>query len=246
MPDLWDELRRSTQARIGLGRTGDALPTSAVLELAAAHAAARDAVHEPLDVDALAGQLMTAGFGEPLRVRSRAGSRSEYLRRPDLGREPADEAPGAAPDLSIVLADGLSARAVTAHAVGVLTALRDLGVVAAEVVVATEARVALGDHVGAARGSRAVLVLIGERPGLSTADSLGAYLTWAPRPGRSDAERNCVSNIHPPDGLDYATAARAIAGLLRAAAELGESGVRLKDRSRPALDSGVPAAIIEG
>jgi ethanolamine ammonia-lyase small subunit len=249
MTEFWDALRRTTQARIGLGRAGNALPTSAVLELSAAHSTARDAVHEPLDVDDLAAQLTAAGFAEPARITSRAADRAEYLRRPDLGREPSgpvdctsvwvqstSSEPAPPAGLAVVLGDGLSARAVHAHAVPLLTELRPLlSLTLGTPVIATQARVALGDHVGAASGARAVLVLIGERPGLSVADSLGAYLTWAPRPGRSDAERNCVSNIHPPDGLAHATAARAIAGLLAAAAELGESGVRVKDRSRAAL-----------
>ncbi|SHH42144.1 Ethanolamine ammonia-lyase light chain [Jatrophihabitans endophyticus] len=243
---LWDELRRTTRARIGLGRAGNALPTTAVLELAAAHAAARDAVHEALDVDALAADLVAAGFPEPVRTTSRAGSRAEYLRRPDLGRVPAG-ADGPFPvagDLAVVLADGLSARALQAHAVPLLRELRPLLDVGTPVI-ATQARVALGDHLGARAGAAAVLVLIGERPGLSASDSLGAYLTWAPTPGRSDAQRNCVSNIRPPDGLDYPVAARNVAGLLRAARELGESGVRLKDRSRAALAAADPGPVAD-
>ena len=239
MADLWDELRRTTQARIGLGRAGNALPTPAELEFRSAHAEARDAVHDALDVDDLLAQLATAGFAAPAVVASQASSRDEYLRRPDLGRRlteplpPATEAPG----LVVVLADGLSAGAVTAHAVPLLAEFVSIapGHATPAVVVATQARVALGDQIGESLGAAAVLVLIGERPGLSVTDSLGAYLTYAPRTGRSDAERNCVSNIHPPDGLGYPRAARAIAGLLVAALEAGESGVRIKDRSDHAL-----------
>lgn len=242
MPDLWDELRRTTQARIGLGRAGNALPTPAELEFRSAHAEARDAVHDALDVDDLLAQLAAAEVAAPPVVTSQASSRDEYLRRPDLGRllaeplQPATEAGG----LVIVLADGLSARAVTAHAVPLLTELARVMPAPAPptVVVATQARVALGDQIGESLGADAVLVLIGERPGLSVTDSLGAYLTYAPRTGRSDAERNCVSNIHPPDGLGYPRAARAIAGLLAAALEAGESGVRIKDRSDHALPGG--------
>ncbi|WP_375484217.1 ethanolamine ammonia-lyase subunit EutC [uncultured Jatrophihabitans sp.] len=231
---FWDALRSSTRSRIGLGRVGNGLPTKAELEFRAAHAAARDAVHDELDVTALTGRLTALWLGDPVVVTSRAGDRTEYLRRPDLGREPAQalDLPAHGDDLAVVLADGLSARAVEAHAVPFLEAL--LGVISISVavpVIATQARVALGDHIGAALGVRAVLVLIGERPGLSVNDSLGVYLTYAPRPGRHDAERNCVSNIHQPDGLRYADAARVVAGLLSASFALGESGVRVKDRS---------------
>lgn len=242
MPDLWDELRRTTQSRIGLGRAGNALPTPAELEFRSAHAEARDAVHDALDVDDLLAQLAAAEFTAPPVVTSQATTRDEYLRRPDLGRllaEPLRTATKAG-GLVIVLADGLSARAVTAHAVPLLVELARVMPSPAPhaVVVATQARVALGDQIGESLGADAVLVLIGERPGLSVTDSLGAYLTYAPRTGRSDAERNCVSNIHPPDGLGYPRAARAIAGLLAAALEAGESGVRIKDRS----DHALPAA----
>lgn len=234
---FWSELRRSTQARIGLGRTGDALPTGDVLALRTAHAAARDAVHEPLDVAALTARVSELGGGTPVSVTSRATSRSEYLRRPDLGRLPADLSAITAEDadIGIVLADGLSPRALTDHGPALLAALTtELGEnhTLATPVIATQARVALGDHLGAAMGVTTVLVLIGERPGLSVADSLGIYLTHLPRPGRTDADRNCVSNIHPPDGLGYTDAARVVAGLVTGARRLGRSGVDLKDNSR--------------
>ena len=236
--DFWDALRRTTQSRIGLGRAGNGLPMKAELEFRAAHAAARDAVHDELDVAALSARLKALWLGDPVVVASRAADRAEYLRRPDLGREPATvlDLPAHGDDLGVVFADGLSARAVSTHAVPFLEAL--LGSITSSVavpVIATQARVALGDHIGAALGVRAVLVLIGERPGLSVNDSLGVYLTYAPRPGRHDAERNCVSNIHPPDGLGYADAARVVAGLLTASFTLGESGVRVKDRSKAEL-----------
>lgn len=237
-PAIWDDLRLITQARIGLGRSGNAMPTHAELEFRAAHAAARDAVHDALDVPALTADLRRLAIGEPVVVTSRAADRAEYLRRPDLGREPTTlPAAGEPPaDLAIVLADGLSARAVAAHALPLLSELvPQLAVSVHRPVIATQARVALGDHVGHALKARAVLVLIGERPGLSVPDSLGAYLTYAPAPGRTDAQRNCVSNIHPPDGLGYAEAARVIAGLVTASFELGLSGVALKDRSRLAV-----------
>lgn len=236
MTDLWAPLRATTQARIGLGRAGNSLPTRRVLEFQAAHAAARDAVHEPLDVDDLINQLHGTGLGEPLRVHSRAQTRSEYLRRPDLGRSPADlsSLPKTNADIGFVLADGLSPRALTDHAAGMLGALVrafDGRYRIAPPVIATQARVALGDHIGQALGVTTVLVLIGERPGLSVADSLGIYLTHRPTPGVADADRNCISNIHPPDGLDYSTAAAVAAMLVAGARQLGRSGIALKDRA---------------
>ncbi|MEV0331800.1 ethanolamine ammonia-lyase subunit EutC [Nocardia sp. NPDC050717] len=251
--EFWRDLRRNTQARIGLGRTGDALPTSEVLALRAAHAAARDAVHVPLEVDIFAEQITSMGLGDPVTVTSKAADRSEYLRRPDLGRLPADlsgiENRGA--DIGFVLADGLSPRALTDHGAGLLAALaEELGdrYTLAPPVIATQARVALGDHIAAALGVRTVLVIIGERPGLSVADSLGIYLTHEPRPGRTDAERNCISNIHPPDGLTYTDAARVVAGLVAGARKLGRSGVDLKDTSRAVgltADTSAIAAALE-
>lgn len=235
--DFWQDLRGSTQARIGLGRTGDALPTTEVLALRAAHAAARDAVHLPLDVATFTEQIAALGLGTPVAVASRAADRAEYLRRPDLGRVPDDLTPvtDTGADIGFVLADGLSPLALSDHAPGLLAALAsELGdrYTLAPPVIATQARVALGDHIAEAMGVRTVLVLIGERPGLSVADSLGIYLTHLPRPGRADAERNCISNIHPPDGLTYADAARVVAGLVAGARALGRSGVDLKDTSR--------------
>lgn len=243
MKDLWAPLRATTQARIGLGRAGNSLPTRRVLEFQAAHAAARDAVHDTLDVDGLIRRLHglnIKGIGEPLRVRSQATSRSQYLRRPDLGRSPASLSglPNAKADIGIVLADGLSPRALTDHAAGMVDALVrefDNRYRIAPLVIATQARVALGDHIGQTLGVTTVLVLIGERPGLSVADSLGIYLTHRPAPGRTDADRNCISNIHPPDGLDYPAAASVAAALVAGARELGRSGVALKDTTRAAI-----------
>ena len=236
-PSFWDGLRRSTQARIGLGRTGDSLPTRRVLEFRSAHAAARDAVHMPLDVEALAAQVGEIGIGVPAVVSSRASSRSEYLRRPDLGRVPEDLSSITAGefDVGLVLADGLSPRALMDHGAGLLGALvselSELYSIAPPVI-ATEARVALGDHLAQAMGVRTVVVIIGERPGLSVADSLGIYLTHLPAPGTPDAGRNCISNIHPPDGLGYARSAHIVARLIAGARALGASGVALKDTSR--------------
>jgi ethanolamine ammonia-lyase small subunit len=238
--DVWGPLRRTTQARIGLGRAGNSLPSQRVLEFKAAHSAARDAVHVPLDAAALAAELEPLGFGAALQVRSRASSRGEYLRRPDLGRAPEDLSalPATDADVGIVLADGLSPRALADHGCGLLTALvEEFGgqYRLAPPVIATEARVALGDHIGAALGVTTLLMVIGERPGLSVADSLGIYLTHLPTPGRTDADRNCISNIHPPDGLGYQAAARIAAALVAGARQLGCSGVGLKDTSRTEL-----------
>lgn len=241
--DFWDDLRQTTQARIGLGLVGNALPTRKVLEMAAAHAEARDAVHQPLEIEDLAAQVRKVGIGEPVVVRSRAGSREEYLRRPDLGRLPEGsmqlpDGPVLEPvDVGFVLADGLSPRALAMHGAPLLAELvaqlRDRYSLAPPVI-AVQARVALGDHIGVWAQMRTVLVLIGERPGLSVADSLGIYLTHLPRPGRSDADRNCISNIHPPEGLGYRAAAYVAAGLIAGARELGRSGFELKDTSRNA------------
>jgi ethanolamine ammonia-lyase small subunit len=245
-PDPWVTLRRHTPARLALGRAGASLPTDEVLRFAAAHAQARDAVHVPLDVAALQGEL--EGDGWPVvTVHSRAADRQTYLRRPDEGRRLAPEsadrlqalAQAPAADLAVVLGDGLSAVALQRHARSLLQALRatlDDGPALrwAPLVVATQARVALGDEVGQCLGASLVLILLGERPGLSSPDSLGAYLTHAPRVGCHDAQRNCVSNIRP-DGLPPATAAARLAWLIREARRRRLTGVALKDESALAL-----------
>lgn len=237
MSDFWEPLRAGTPARVGLPRSGDALRTTDLLALGAAHALARDAVHRPLDVDALVAGLAGLGLGAPRVLRSAAPDRATYLTRPDLGRTPAEPLPAAsdadgapACDLAVLVADGLSAEAVERHAVPLLEALLPLlpHLDVAAPWVGLQARVALGDHVGAHLGAALVLVLVGERPGLSSTDSLGAYLTWAPRPGVLDSARNCVSNVRPPHGLDHATAARTLAALAEGAHRLGATGVRLK------------------
>jgi ethanolamine ammonia-lyase small subunit len=229
-PDPWAVLRGATRARVALGRAGDGLPTARELEFRAAHAVARDAVHAALDPEPVRAGLPEL---EVIEVHSAAADRSEYLQRPDLGRQlaPGTELPRSDADLAVVIGDGLSPRAVHEHAAATAAALLDRlpGWSVAPVVLAHQARVGLGDEIGAALGVRAVVVLIGERPGLSSADSLGIYLTWDPRPGRVDSERNCVSNVRPPHGLGYAQAADTVAGLLNAARELGASGVVLKD-----------------
>jgi ethanolamine ammonia-lyase small subunit len=242
-PDPWAELRRHTPARIALGRAGGSLPTGEVLRFAAAHAQARDAVHVALDVPALLAALQADGWPS-LTVHSRAPTRETYLRRPDWGRrlapEPAAQLPSQATgpvDLVIVLGDGLSALAVQRHALPLLRALRSAlaGTLSlAPVVVATQARVALADEVGELLQGRMALVLLGERPGLSSPDSLGAYLTHAPRVGCHDAQRNCVSNIRP-EGLAPEAAAHRLAWLAREALRRRVTGIGLKDDSALAL-----------
>ncbi|WP_237152270.1 ethanolamine ammonia-lyase subunit EutC [Oryzibacter oryziterrae] len=229
--DPFARFRAVTRARIGLGRVGDGLPTRAVLDFQLSHARARDAVHGQADFAALRKRLAPLGV---LHVRSRARDRSTYLTRPDLGRRvhPDDLATieAGAHDVAFVIADGLSAAAVDKQAEGVLKAcLKRLGdLQIAPIVLGEQARVAFGDEAGAALGARIVVVLIGERPGLSVPDSLGAYITFAPEVGRRDSERNCVSNIHA-DGLSHEAAADKIAWLVRQALHLGLTGVDLKE-----------------
>ena len=238
--DPWTALRRHTPARISLGRSGTSLPTAEVLRFAAAHAGARDAVHLPLDVDELVADLRAQAL-DIATVTSRASSRIEYLTRPDLGRQLAQSSRAALErdvdeGLCIVIGDGLSAIAAQTHAVPLVSALRAAGIDVGLVVVATQARVALGDEIGERVGASLVLMLLGERPGLSSPDSLGAYLTWAPKAGRTDSERNCVSNIRP-EGLPLAGAAARIAWLVREAQRRRVTGIELKD------DSEVPAVV---
>ncbi len=248
-PDPWAELRRHTPARIALGRSGAALPTHELLRFAAAHAQARDAVHVALDLPALQADLAATGWASCV-VHSRAATRDTYLRRPDLGRrlapDSADALQAAASgpvDLAIVLGDGLSAVALQRHAVPLLQALQAAlagRLTLAPAVIACQARVALGDEIGALLQARLVLVLLGERPGLSAPDSLGAYLTHAPQLGCHDAQRNCVSNIRPA-GLPPAAAAQRLAWLATTALRRRLTGVGLKDDSALGLlDGPVP------
>lgn len=241
--DPWAALRRHTPARIALGRAGTSLPTRELLAFGAAHAQARDAVHHALDWPALEALLQAEGW-PTLRVASRAADRAAYLRRPDLGRrlDPAsaqrlEAQAGEAVDLLIVLGDGLSAQAVQTHALPLLRALREAlrgEFTVAPLLLASQARVALADEAGALLGARLALMLIGERPGLSSPDSLGAYLTHAPRLGCHDAQRNCISNIRP-QGLAPALAALRLNWLLREALRRRLTGVGLKDESETLL-----------
>jgi ethanolamine ammonia-lyase small subunit len=219
-----------------------------MLDFQLAHARARDAVHTPLDVDALVAAL----DGLPhVAVRSMAADRGTYLRRPDLGRRLDPDCLGELPagdwDLVFVLADGLSATAVQQHAPKLLKAILPKlpGWKVAPVVIAIQGRVALGDEIGGALGAKLCAVLIGERPGLSVADSLGVYLTYEPRPGRRDSERNCISNIHPAGGLSPEAAAAKLAWLMTEARHRRLTGVDLKDEA-PALEDAAVRPMIEG
>lgn len=235
--DGWAALRDATRARIGLGRSGDAQRLHDVLAFQHAHARARDAVHAALDVEALAEAVAPY---PSVQVRSLAVDRATYLRRPDLGRrlDPAclSELPPEDWDVAFIAADGLSAVAVAHHAARLFAACRARldGWRIAPLVIATQARVALGDEIGATLGAALSVVLIGERPGLSVADSLGVYITHAPRLGRQDHERNCISNIHDHGGLGIEVAADKLSWLLAEARRLKLTGVGLKDAA-PAL-----------
>jgi len=234
------DLRNLTPARVGLGRAGASLPTKALLEFTLAHARARDAVHAAFDASAVMQGLDDLGLAA-CEVTSRVHDRKEYLRRPDLGRmlDPAsqkllgDRASGSR-QLAVVIGDGLSPAAVNAHATEIVrhlvARLAADGIEIGHAVVASGARVALGDEIGALLGARMIVMLIGERPGLSAPDSLGAYLTFAPQIGLTDEKRNCVSNIHR-QGLGYDEAALRIAWLIREGLARGLSGVALKDES---------------
>lgn len=260
-PDPWFDLREHTAARLAPGRTGSSLPTREILRFGLAHAQARDAVQRELNVPAIIAQL----HGErlpALQVQSAAGDRPTFLLRPDLGRrlsdpgrqlvieaaarvcaDPAAASRQAGCDLLLVVADGLSSPAIERNALPMLVALREqapAGWRFGPVVVATQARVALGDEIGEILGAALVAILIGERPGLSSPDSLGIYLTWQPKVGRTDAERNCISNIRP-EGLGYKAASHRLWWLCREARRLGLTGVQLKDGSdQPALAEPLP------
>lgn len=233
----WEELRRYTKARIALGSAGASLPTDEVLRFGLAHAKARDAVHHPMGVDALTHDLATAGF-RVLNAQSLAVDRQTYLLRPDLGRRlHPDSLPllqkNQGCTLAIVVADGLSAFAPENHTLPLLQHLQkriDVDWSEVPIVLTTQGRVAIGDEIGEALKADLVLVLIGERPGLSSPDSLGAYLTYQPKHGRMDSERNCVSNIHAA-GMSYAQAAHKISYLIQESLRRKCTGVELKDDS---------------
>jgi ethanolamine ammonia-lyase small subunit len=249
------DLRSFTPARVALGRSGASLPTQPLLDFTLDHARARDAVHAAFDATRLVAEFDALGL-VVTEVRSRAADRRDYLRRPDLGRQLdagsaetlAHHATGSC-QLALVIGDGLSAAAVHVHAAALVKSLLSQfaeGEIVAigHVVVASGARVALGDEIGAILGARMVVMLIGERPGLSAPDSLGAYLTFAPKPGRTDAERNCVSNIHHA-GLSYDEAAFKIAWLVREGLAREVTGVALKDESADRAPRGIGTALSE-
>jgi ethanolamine ammonia-lyase small subunit len=237
--DPWTRMRASTPARIGLALAGSSIATQDHLAFQLAHAKARDAVHEPFDPGTLVERLRERGL-EAVRLHSAAADRPTYLARPDLGRrlDDASRARLAAMargyDLALVFADGLSARAVASHAVPLLDAsmpqLRRDGWRIGPVAVVEQGRVAIGDEIGSILGAAQVCVLIGERPGLTSPDSLGAYLTWQPAVGRTDAERNCLSNIRPA-GMACPEAAQRLVYLCTQARRRRCTGVMLKDET---------------
>ena len=238
----WNTLRQHTDARIGLGRTGVSLPTREQLAFHLDHAKARDAVHLPLDEDHLQHQLEEQGF-EVYRLKSRVKDRQEYLQRPDFGRRLNVESVAflqnhasnhATPDTLIIIADGLSSTAVASHAVAMVNriaaGLNAEGFRAGPICMVSQARVAIADEVGELLKSQSVILLIGERPGLSSPDSLGIYYTYAPRVGLTDAARNCISNIRP-QGLSYDEATHKLLFLFLESYRRKLSGVQLKDTS---------------
>jgi ethanolamine ammonia-lyase small subunit len=251
IPAGWHGLRRFTDARIALGRAGNSLPTEAHLAFQLAHAQARDAVHLAMDPTQLASELHALGL-QTMQLRSAAIDRAMFLRRPDQGRrldEASREVLGRTllaappPDLAFVIADGLSALAVARHAALLMAQLlpllrhdpqRDWRI--APVALVAQGRVAIGDEIGERLHARTVVVLIGERPGLSSPDSLGIYFTWAPREGRTDAERNCISNVRDA-GLSPARAAARLYALLSMARERQLTGIGLKDETDNAPDA---------
>jgi ethanolamine ammonia-lyase small subunit len=229
----WSHLRRHTPARIALGRTGVSLPTSEHLAFQLAHARARSAVHHAIDLTKLAHDL--SRFGPVVDVHSAAPDRATYLQRPDLGRRlsPASAETLAAEvkgpfDVAYVIADGLSAYAIEKNILPFLQLSDKAGWTRAPLIVAGQGRVALGDEIGAILGVKLVVMLIGERPGLSSPDSLGIYLTYNPKPGLTDADRNCISNVRT-EGLTYAEAAYKLHYLASEAVRRKLSGVNLKD-----------------
>lgn len=245
-PDPWNFLTKITAARIGLGRTGGSIPTLPLLQFQLAHARARDAVHRDFDARALLERLRAAGF-EALALHSAAQDRRAFIARPDLGRILGDESrqlleqrpPARTPyDCAFVIADGLSALAVESHAVdflvGIAMRLKRDGWTLAPVSIVEQGRVAIGDEIGALLSARMSVLLIGERPGLSSPDSLGAYVTYDPLPGRTNAERNCISNIRPPQGLSYTLGAHKLHFLMTESRRRKLSGVNLKENA-PAL-----------
>ena len=254
----WLELRRLTPARIALGRTGTSMPTRAQLDFQYAHAQARDAVHLPFDHKTLRAQLSERGR-DSILLHSAAIDRNSYLQRPDLGRKLSDDSaqtlrdyasahPGGV-DLAIVVADGLSALAVHRHTLPFLARLEEQ--IAAEnwsvapVILVEQGRVAVADEIGELLGAKMTVILIGERPGLSSPDSLGLYFTYNPKVGLTDAWRNCISNVRL-EGLSYGMAAHRLLYLMREACRRQLSGVNLKDEAQVQTLESDPGADMKG
>ncbi|MEA9978587.1 MULTISPECIES: ethanolamine ammonia-lyase subunit EutC [unclassified Pseudomonas] len=253
----WLELRRLTPARIALGRTGTSLPTSAQLDFQYAHAQARDAVHLPFDHSGLSAQLAARGR-ETLLLHSAAMDRHSYLQRPDLGRRLDDASaqqlrdysaahPGGV-DVAIVVADGLSSLAVHRHTLPFLQRMEEQtaaeGWSLSPVILVEQGRVAVADDIGQRLGAKMVVILIGERPGLSSPDSLGLYFTYGPKVGLTDASRNCISNVRL-EGLSYGLAAHRLLYLMREACRRQLSGVSLKDEAQLHTLESAPSAPIK-
>jgi ethanolamine ammonia-lyase small subunit len=238
IPDSWEGLKAFTNARIALGRTGIATPLKEVLDFRMCHAHARDAVYSVLKVEELEETLQQFQM-QVIIVNSNANNRAVYLQRPDYGRK-LNEASvknlknesNYSADVAIIVADGLSATAINEHAVHVVKKLipflKQSVLTIAPIVIAKQARVAIADEIGSILNAKLSLILIGERPGLSSPDSMGAYITYQPSPGKTDESRNCISNIRP-EGLSYDLAAEKIAKLINASLQLKLSGISLKD-----------------
>jgi ethanolamine ammonia-lyase small subunit len=249
MTDAWIALRRFTQARIALGRAGHALPTRELLELQLAHAGARDAVQIAWDIKSFAGQVRELGE-EAIILETPVAGRCEYLRRPDLGRllsegsqERLSKCQSGGADVALIVTNGLSSTAVERHGMPLLQAIvncyQEHRISIATIAMVANGRVALADAIGSTLGARVAVIIVGERPGLSAADSLGIYLTFAPQPGNCDADRNCISNIRPPEGLGYTDAAAKMLYLTKEAMKRGISGVALKDEMADRQSSNV-------
>lgn len=237
-PDEWHALKTFTSARIALGSTGVSLPLKAVLDLRLAHAKAKDAVYSSLDINGLQEELEKCG-STVYHVKSRASNRDVYLHRPDLGRLLDEtsyhfikELAVVPSDISIIIGDGLSASAVNTNAglfvPAFLKQAQAKGYTIAPLILASMARVAISDEIGSLLNTRLSIILIGERPGLSASDSMGAYLTYQPLPGTTDEKRNCVSNIRT-QGLPPAIASEKVMHLVQNALRLQLTGVHLKD-----------------
>ncbi|MCU0845811.1 MAG: ethanolamine ammonia-lyase subunit EutC [Spirochaetes bacterium] len=244
IPNPWDSLKRFTGARIALGRCGASLPTDKLLEFRLAHARAKDAVYAAPDCERLKADIERISGNSAFLLESRAQDRAEYLKRPDLGRRLSEEsaallasrAPGQVYDIAPVISEGLSAIAIERNLRPFLELLypelRRAGLSAAPACLVRQGRVAVADEVGSLLGARIAVILIGERPGLSSPDSMGIYLTFNPHPGITDERRNCISNVRP-EGMPCGAAVSKLMYLIRGSLRLGLSGVALKDEQEP-------------